>query len=431
MYRDKKGLSLGTILTLILTVVVVVGCIVFFSAFKSEGDVAMGAKIMAGLLEEAIQTRTEEDPSATVRTVTVTLAPVNLTPSSAAETPKPSPQVHRVTMTVGGLLSFGSEISDSVYEKTQADCDYTAILEPLQTHLTNDVNAVVFPQMLGAEKRNYSDLKVSASAAQALGDAGFDTVLLHSGTIMEQGAQNALNTAKAFHAADLRAFGVNAENAAQHGVLKINGLSIAVFSYAVNVSNTVKNLLQSAAGQGLMRLYAEETAKREIQKAREEGADAVVVFIHWGKAGQEAVTEEMRSTARTLANAGADVILGTGPSRLMPVEKLRTDGETGEKREAIAVYSLGTLLSESREAQDIAGALLHITLEGEGNGHCTVAGLSCTPTYIWRQSIGGKNQYRVLIANEAPPQEMSEKQREVMGRALERVKGVWDEGMTP
>ena len=86
MNGEKRGLSLGTVIALVLTAVVILGCVVFFTAFKGEGDVAMSAQKMAGLLEEAMQTRTETLP-ATVRTVTVTLAPINTAPPDAEETP--------------------------------------------------------------------------------------------------------------------------------------------------------------------------------------------------------------------------------------------------------------------------------------------------------------------------------------------------------
>ena len=425
MSRDRKGVSLGTLMALLLTGAVIIGCVVFFTAFKSDANVAMSAQKMAGLIEEAIQNRDEQDPLATVRTVTVTLAPVLHTDPPAAETPRPAAQLHSVSLTVGGLLAFQSDISDSVYDKAAADCDYTAVLSALAPHLRGDLNTVVFPQMLGAEKRNYSDLKVSSSAAQAMCAAGIHAVLLHTGAALEQGVQSALDTAAAFGRQGMLVCGVNGADSAQHARMEINGLRIALFCYTCAASDSVKSMLQSAAGQGLMRVYAAETAKREIQKARDEGTDAVIVFIHWGKPGLDAPTGEMREIARALADAGADVILGTGPKRLLPLERIQAAGKNGEGRQAIAVYSLGTLLSESREAQDIAGALLHIRIDGAGNGLCAVS-LSYTPTYIWRHSVSGKTQYRVLVSDEAAPGDMNEKQKEIMGRALERVKSVWD-----
>ena len=83
-------------------------------------------------------------------------------------------------------------------------------------------------------------------------------------------------------------------------------------------------------------------------------------------------------------------------------------------------YSLGTLLTESREGVDISGALLHLSIVCQG-GSVTVEQVTYTPTYIWRQAVGGKQQYRVINSAKAAPAGMTQKQIEVMGRALARV----------
>ena len=44
-----------------------------------------------------------------------------------------------------------------------------------------------------------------------------------------------------------------------------------------------------------------------------------------------------------------------------------------------------------------------------------------TPTYIWRQNIGGLWQYRVMCSADPAPQGMSDQQKEVMQRALNRI----------
>lgn len=73
MREKKRSLSLGSVLTIALTVCVIIGCVLFFSAFRSGENVVMTAQKMAGLIGGAVKQETEMP--AQVRTVTVTLAP--------------------------------------------------------------------------------------------------------------------------------------------------------------------------------------------------------------------------------------------------------------------------------------------------------------------------------------------------------------------
>lgn len=430
MKGDKKGLSAGSIAALALTFFVILGCIAFFSAFRTEGNVVMSAKKMAGLMKEALETQTDEEENASsVRTVTVTLAPVSHTNPVPTETPLP--QTRRATLTVGGLVAFKSAISDAVYDRSRGQCDYAPVLSDLARYMRSDFNAVVFPQMLGAEKQNYSDAMVSfPETAEALRAAGADTLLLHTGSVLEKGIETAAETAGRLADAGFRVWGLNSGNAVQHTLVDQGGIRIAFLSYTASASNLVKSLLQSASGQGVMKQYAEEAALKEIRSAREQGADCVAVFIHWGSGKETSVTDDMRSMAKSLTAAGADLILGTGPSRLLPIEKVVTSDTDGMPRQAVVVYSLGTLLDESRDAYDISGALLHITLEKQENQGTAAVSLAYTPTYIWRQTVNGKMQYKVVISDEEPPEGMNEKQIEIMGRALERVRSIWDSGLS-
>ena len=77
MNKNKAGFSLGTILAILLTLAVSAGCLIFLAGMQGEDrDVRMDAKKMIRVLGDALLGPTPEvQPYATVRTVTVTLAP--------------------------------------------------------------------------------------------------------------------------------------------------------------------------------------------------------------------------------------------------------------------------------------------------------------------------------------------------------------------
>ena len=96
--------------------------------------------------------------------------------------------------------------------------------------------------------------------------------------------------------------------------------------------------------------------------------------------------------------------------------------ENGVRRQALVAYSMGTLLSESRDAGAIAGMLLHLSVTVNGAGKVRFTSVEYTPTYVWRQSMGGRMQYRLVCSADPAPEGMDAKQTGVMSRALARVR---------
>ena len=366
--KKKQGFSVGTILTLCLTVTVIVGCIFLFGKIRGQNtDVRMDAQRVLGVMGAMIQSSTDApNPQATVRTVTVTLAPVTAAPALPSASPVPgavnatsSPlQRYSFSITAGGLLSFDSDISDSVYDKQQKALDYRPIVSPLSSKVFADMNLITLPQVINTADLKYGDTLVPAQAADAIRALGIDQVVLGTEHVLDQGAPGTGDTVTALSGRGLVCTGVNMGSASQNRILPLNGDKIAVLSYTDVLTARGKNALKNQSS--LLKEFDLETARQDILSARNLGARCVIVCVYWGRADAVSVTASQKNTARSLAEMGADVILGVRPSRVLPMEKITTIGQDGKNRDTFVAYSLGTLLSESREGYDISGILLHL-----------------------------------------------------------------------
>ncbi len=433
MKHHKPGWSLGTILTLLLTLAVTAGCVLLFSRIQGENTGAqMDAQRVISLMNAAFQgpTAAPEPLQSPVRTVKVTLAPVTATP--AADTPAPTEaqptptpiveQPYTFSLTAGGLVAFQSDISDSVYSKADKTADYQPILSQIGGKIYADLNLITLPQIINVLDRKYGDTVALSEAADAVRGLGVDEVILASEHILDQGPQGAADTVSALSARSLACAGVSAGGAAQHRLIPLNGGTVALLCYTEAM--TAKTKTAQKENPGALRLFSLEAAREDIRWARAQGARCVIVCLYWGKTDASAITSAQRNTALALAEMGADVILGTRPSRVLPMEILSCTGVDGKTREAFVAYSLGTLLTESREGYDISGALLHLTVSCDSQGRIHFQNAEYTPTYIWRQSVNGAMRYRVVCSADPAPEEMSGQQREVMQRALNRVESI-------
>lgn len=128
-----------------------------------------------------------------------------------------------------------------------------------------------------------------------------------------------------------------------------------------------------------------ETTARAVTAVAAHG-DVVVVSIHWGGEYQAAPGPRQKAVAQTLAEAGADVIVGHGPHVLQRVDWL---GET------LVAYSLGNFLFDQPYPGDCRqGAILHLTLCG---GH--VVAVKAIPTVVARGRVipAGREDARAIL----------------------------------
>lgn len=432
MRGKKRGLSVGSILTICLTAVVVIGCIALFSSLGETGEsVVTDARRVAGVLTEAFSAAAPPSsaPGAAVR-ATAARAPENPVNSSApvqtaapVATPASTavPATRTFHLTAAGLAGFQSDVADAFYDKDTQNCDYSALFAGINGHVQGDLNLVTLYNTLTAQGKDYSDTKAHPSAAAALRGAGFDTVLYPDEKSLDDGAQGALDTRAVLKGQGLNVSGLQTADTDSLLMLEKNGVKIAVLAYTDQLSSRGRNNLMTASGQGLLTLYSEETAAQDIARATQQGAEVIIACVNWAQTDTQQVTSSQREIARTLTALGADVILGTRPSRILPVERIVTSTDHGDTHQALVAYSLGTLLTESRQGFDISGALLQVDITVDATETVRIENVSYTPTYIWRQKIGGKWQYRVICSDAAAPADMSQDQKDVMGRALKRV----------
>lgn len=431
MKGNRRGFSLGTILTLILTASVVAGCaFLLVKIQRGNPGAQMSAQKMLGLVGDALHGGTPAPaPQATVRTVTVTLAPVaTAVPSPPTATPAPVQKQNArstFTMTIGGLMAFESEISDSVYDKTAKTFDYGPIFSLLRSKVDGDLAAAMLPQVINTADQKYGDALIPREALEGMKGAGFEYMLLNSSHVLDQGIEGMNQTVAALTGQGFTCLGVTAGAAQQHLLIHLNGARIALLSYTDAL--TAKGKIARESQPNAIRLFDPVEAARDIAAMKAQGADFVIVSIYWAKADTTSPTTAMKNTAYGLAEAGADLILGYHPSRVLPMETVSVADENGIQRQCLIAYSLGTLLTESREGYDISGMLLNLRVTCE-NGTVHFEGIEYTPTYIWRRSVKGKMQYQVVCSSDPAPEGMDAKQKDIMARALTRIKNAMKDG---
>ena len=92
-------------------------------------------------------------------------------------------------------------------------------------------------------------------------------------------------------------------------------------------------------------------------KAAKEVSDVCIVAMHWGIEESTVITEGQRNIARKLAEAGANIIIGTSPHVLRDIEMIHT-----EDHDTLCAYSLGNFISAQSAGRNMISGILNFNV---------------------------------------------------------------------
>lgn len=206
-------------------------------------------------------------------------------------------------------------------------------------------------------EKNDKEIHINAEekTADVLKESGFTLVNLANNHLADFCADGVVNTIDALQekGLDYVGAGKNITEAAAYDIQEVNGIKIAT----VSVSDIIpKNFSATSNKPGIlstntMRYY------QAVRDAAEE-ADLVIANIHWGVEYGLNQTERQEQLGKNLINFGADIVIGSHPHVLQPIEKYN-DG--------IIFYSMGNFVFDQGWSRTKDSVVLNYFLDEDGN----------------------------------------------------------------
>jgi len=160
-------------------------------------------------------------------------------------------------------------------------------------------------------------------------------------------------------------------------ILNVKGINIAVLAYTNFLNDHPHNV-------SMVNIYSEKQVTDDIAAAKKAGADYIMVYIHWGKENTHKVSKSQRKEAEFIANAGADIILGSHPHCTQGTQAIQTAHGI-----VPVFYSMGNFVSSMCGRYNKDAVMVDLILEKDpGSGKTSLAQLTYIPTYCTSTSAG-------------------------------------------
>ena len=255
-------------------------------------------------------------------------------------------------------------IHSSIYNEANRNANYDGYdFKPMITMIKDKVKGydlAYYNQetILGGSELGLSDYPTFNSpyeAGDAMLDAGFNMVSLATNHTIDRGEKAVLNSCEYWNSKpDVLTAGsyCSEEDRNEIKVMEKNNITYTMLNYTYGTNGIAipsgKDYLVNVwpmdynADYGVGYEAFKETVKEDIEKVREK-VDVLIVAMHWGVEYTHTPTKYQKDAAEFLASLGVDIVIGTHPHVVQPVEWID---------DTIVFYSLGNFISAQEQSDN-------------------------------------------------------------------------------
>lgn len=330
----------------------------------------------------------------------------------ATATVLPIPQKIRITA-VGDIMMHQRQLDthyDKALDKYVFDDDYIHIqseLDRADLLIGNLETTLAGP---GKKYAGYPLFNTPDSLAEALKKVGFDVLATANNHCLDTGVEGLKRTAKVLKDLGFGVIGTRKSPDEKNTLLTdVKGIKVGMLGYTYETgrrekSRTLNGGTIPAEALPLIDSFspahiddAVTEMKSRIDSLRIQGAELIVMYLHWGVEYGTQPTAGQQKMATELASAGVDIIFGSHPHVVQTATFIpRPDGGR-----TFVAWSLGNFISNQRfeflerhNTED--GLVVSVNVERNSEGKVSIARVDYQPIWVHRHARGSKWHYHIL-----------------------------------
>ena len=341
--------------------------------------------------------------------------------SAKPQAEEPAPAQPNITATLavcGDAMSHMPQTHDA--HNTQTDTyNYIPMMEAARLWVESADYAVVNLETTfsgGPEYSGFPAFNSPDALGSALKDIGFDLVSTANNHCLDHRYDGMARTLDVLdsqglaHVGTYRSSEERSENNRGVYLADVGGIQVAFLSYTYGTNG----IPVSKSHTGTVNIFnkdyltdaetlADSLLYRDLKAAKALKPDLIAVMIHWGEEYETKQNAYQEEVADFLFRHGADIILGSHPHVLQPMELRTVTDAEGNTRTGFVCWSLGNFISAQNARYTDTTVVLRLTLTKNPNtGVCKVTGVQYVPMFMLdrEQEIDGA-RYTLLDARKS------------------------------
>jgi poly-gamma-glutamate capsule biosynthesis protein CapA/YwtB (metallophosphatase superfamily) len=258
------------------------------------------------------------------------------------------PKEYQLNMVMVGDMLIHSPVYKDAYK--DGTYDFTGMIERIKPIIQeSDIAFYNQETTLGGVElglSSYPRFNSPYEVGDAMIDAGFNMVSLANNHTIDRGEKAILNSIVYWnkHKNILTAGSYDSfELKEEDRIFEKNGITYTLLAY----TNGTNGLPIPKGKEYLVDVYSKEKAKADIERLRNK-VDIIIVSMHWGNEYVHNPNEYQIENANYLASLGVDIIVGTHPHVIQPIDIID---------DTIVFYSLGNFLSSQIGIERLIGLI--------------------------------------------------------------------------
>jgi poly-gamma-glutamate capsule biosynthesis protein CapA/YwtB (metallophosphatase superfamily) len=207
----------------------------------------------------------------------------------------------------------------------------------------------------GAPYMGYPQFSSPAALATACKNAGIDYLVSANNHAADRGKSGILGTINRLDSIGIPHTGTFRDSIARDTLyplmIRKSGASIALLNYTYG-TNGIK-----VPQPVIVNILDKDLITNDVRKAKNKGADIVILFLHWGTEYDTIPARSQTELAEYFFSIGVDLVIGSHPHVL---QKMVWQKNISGGKDGIVVYSMGNFVSNQRKPKTDGGSIVRI-----------------------------------------------------------------------
>jgi len=295
-----------------------------------------------------------------------------------------------ITIVMVGDILLHTPVEEAA-KRDDGSYNFDFIFENLKKDISSADIAIVNQEVIiGGQElgvSGYPSFNAPYQAGDALVEAGFDVVCHGTNHALDKGKSGLLNCCKYWREQhpEITVVGINETEDAYNNIdiVEEKGIRIAILNYTYGTNG----IPQPKGMPHAVDMLDRNKVEKELKYA-EENADFTIVCPHWGTEYKLDVDSNQKYWTEIFRKNGADLVLGTHPHVIEPIEMLQDDtaGITNNhgNGDMLVYYSLGNFVNwTSGKGKGVAnrmvGGMADVTIGRNAKGEVVIKSYGVTP----------------------------------------------------